>query len=138
MEAPPPVLEAAPAPVYTMPKIEPEIIKQWREDFKLRTEKIENDANQEADEWKQAAREALDKFYADRDEKMQKTASQNREEADALKVNGDSYSTENLDSHEKWEHVTQSIDFNAKGSCSKDTTRMRQVLLQLKSGKASE
>ena len=47
MEAPPPVVEATPAPVYTMPKIEPEIIKQWREDFKLRTEKIESDANQE-------------------------------------------------------------------------------------------
>ena len=72
--------------------------------------------NFKADEWKQAAREALDKFYADRDEKMQKTAAQNREEADALKVDGDSYSTENLDSHEKWEHVTQSIDFNAKGT----------------------
>ena len=47
MEAPPPVVETTPAPVYTMPKIEPEIIKQWREDFKLRTEKIESDANQE-------------------------------------------------------------------------------------------
>ena len=49
--AAPPVIEAPPAepvaPVYTMPKIEPEIIKQWREDFKLRTEKIEADANQE-------------------------------------------------------------------------------------------
>ena len=30
-----------------MPKIEPEIIKQWREEFKLRTDKIEADADQE-------------------------------------------------------------------------------------------
>ena len=30
-----------------MPKIEPEIIKQWREEFKLRTEQIETDANAE-------------------------------------------------------------------------------------------
>jgi len=138
---PAPVVEAPPpaepvAPVYTMPKIEPEIIKQWREDFKLRTEKIEADASQEADEWKAAAKEALDKFYADRDEKMEKTRKLNRESADALKVDESSYSGDNLENHEKWEHVTQSIDFNAKGSCTKDTTRMRQVLLQLKSGKS--
>ena len=30
-----------------MPKIEPEIIKQWREEFKIRTDKIEADADQE-------------------------------------------------------------------------------------------
>ena len=33
-----------------MPKIEPEIIKQWREEFKLRTDKIEADADQEVKE----------------------------------------------------------------------------------------
>jgi len=138
--APEPVMEAPlpVQPVYTMPKIEPEIIKQWREEFKLRTEQIEADANAEADEWKEAARSALDKFYADREEKMAKTAKLNRDSAEALKVEGDEFTSDGLDSHEKWEHVTQSIDFNAKGSCSKDTTRMRQVLLQLKSGKASE
>ena len=32
------------APVYTMPKIEPEIIKKWREEFKQRTEDIESEA----------------------------------------------------------------------------------------------
>ena len=43
-----PVVASEPvAPVYTMPKIEPEIIKQWREEFKLRTDKIEADADQE-------------------------------------------------------------------------------------------
>ena len=38
------------APVYTMPKIEPEIIKQWREDFKIRTDKIEEDANSQVNQ----------------------------------------------------------------------------------------
>ena len=33
-----------------MPKIEPEIIKQWREEFKLRTDKIEADADQEVNQ----------------------------------------------------------------------------------------
>ena len=44
----PPESEATPvppSPVYHMPKIEPEIIKQWREEFKLRTQKIEEDSD---------------------------------------------------------------------------------------------
>lgn len=125
------------APVYTMPKIEPEIIKQWREEFKLRTDKIEADADQEANEWRQAAKEALDKFYADRDEKMSQTRKMNRESADALKLDNDSFDpTKDMNDQEKWDQVTQRIDFNAKGSCTKDNSRMRQVLLQLKAGKS--
>ena len=46
---------------------------------------------------------------------MEKTRKLNRESADALKVDESSYSGDNLENHEKWEHVTQSIDFNAKG-----------------------
>lgn len=125
------------APVYTMPKIEPEIIKQWREEFKLRTDKIEVDADQEADEWRQAAKEALDKFYADRDEKLSQTRKMNRESADALKTDNESFDpTKDMNDQEKWDQVTQRIDFNAKGSCTKDNSRMRQVLLQLKAGKS--
>jgi len=120
-----------------MPKIEPEIIKQWREEFKLRTDKIEADADQEANEWRQAAKEALDKFYADRDEKMSQTRKMNRESADALKLDNDSFDpTKDMNDQEKWDQVTQRIDFNAKGSCTKDNSRMRQVLLQLKAGKS--
>lgn len=125
------------APVYTMPKIEPEIIKQWREEFKLRTDKIEVDADQEANEWRQAAKEALDKFYADRDEKLSQTRKMNRESADALKTDNESFDpTKDMNDQEKWDQVTQRIDFNAKGSCTKDNSRMRQVLLQLKAGKS--
>ena len=116
-----------------MPKIEPEIIKQWREEFKLRTDKIEADADQEvknktihssvtfifqfqANEWRQAAKEALDKFYADRDEKMSQTRKMNRESADALKLDNDSFDpTKDMNDQEKWDQVTQRIDFNAKG-----------------------
>jgi len=136
-----PLAETAPipttTPVYTMPKIEPEIIKQWREEFKIRTDKIEADADQEATEWRQAAKEALDKFYADRDDKMEQTRKMNRESADALKLDNDLFDpTRDMNDQEKWDQVTQRIDFNAKGSCTKDNTRMRQVLLQLKAGKS--
>jgi hypothetical protein len=32
---------------WSMPKIEPEILIKWREEFKLRTEEIENNADRE-------------------------------------------------------------------------------------------
>ena len=43
-----PVVQAAPpVQAFTMPKIEPEIIKQWKEDFKIRCEEIEKKADEE-------------------------------------------------------------------------------------------
>ena len=59
--------------------------------------------------------------------------------------------TEGMTDQEKWEKVTARIDFQAKGtnssfsifltgrvkgSCTKDTSRMRQVLLHCKAGTA--
>lgn len=121
--------------VFTMPKMEPEIIKQWRDDFKIRCDEIEANADEEKLQWQSTAKEQLDKFYADRAEKLEKNKSLNRENADALRVDQEQFNpAEGKDDAKKWEMVTQRIDFNAKGSCTKDTTRMRQVLLQLKAG----
>ena len=83
---------------------------------------------------------------------MSQTRKMNRESADALKLDNDSFDpTKDMNDQEKWDQVTQRIDFNAKGeslswvivmyiwilgSCTKDNSRMRQVLLQLKAGKS--
>ena len=40
-------MAAPPVQAFTMPKIEPEIIKQWKEDFKIRCEEIEKKADEE-------------------------------------------------------------------------------------------
>lgn len=128
---PPPVVQ----PTFTMPKIEPEIIKQWREDFKIRCDEIERIADEEKEQWKSAASEALDKFYKERAEVLEKNKKLNRENADALRVEQEEFDpTDGKTDQQKWDMVTQRIDFNAKGSCTKDTSRMRQVLLQLKAG----
>lgn len=40
----------------------------------------------------------------------------NRESADALKLDNDSFDpTKDMNDQEKWDQVTQRIDFNAKG-----------------------
>jgi len=68
-----------------------------------------------ASEWREAAKEALSKFYADRDEKLEKTRKINRESADALKIETEIFDTKDMNDSEKWEKVTQRIDFNSKG-----------------------
>ena len=104
------------------------------------------------EQWKSTASEALEKFYKDRAEVLEKNKKLNRENADALRVEQEEFDpTDGKTDQQKWDMVTQRIDFNAKGktfethfwtklrnktlgSCTKDTSRMRQVLLQLKAG----
>ena len=67
---------------------------------------------------------------------MEKTRKLNRESADALKVDESSYSGDNLENHEKWEHVTQSIDFNAKGMsrCLLERLSVKNAISQILTG----
>ena len=67
---------------------------------------------------------------------MEKTRKLNRESADALKVDESSYSGDNLENHEKWEHVTQSIDFNAKGMsrCLLERLSVKNAIFQILTG----
>lgn len=68
-------------------------------------------------QWQSTAKEQLDKFYADRAEKLEKNKSLNRENADALRVDQEQFNpAEGKDDAKKWEMVTQRIDFNAKGN----------------------
>ena len=47
---------------------------------------------------------------------MSQTRKMNRESADALKLDNDSFDpTKDMNDQEKWDQVTQRIDFNAKG-----------------------
>jgi len=69
------------------------------------------------EQWQNTAKEALDKFYAERAEKLEKNKTLNRENADALRVEQDNFDpTDGKNDQQKWEMVTQRIDFNAKGN----------------------
>ena len=72
-----------------------------------------------AEQWRAQAKEALDKFYADRDEILAKNKKVNRENADALRVEQEDFDpNDGKTDQAKWELVTQRIDFNAKGNFS--------------------
>lgn len=132
-----PVASSQPEPNYTMPVMEPESIKLWREEFRTRIEDIESNASSQEQIWKNEAKEQLDNFYKEREQKLAANKARNREDPNALKLEQEDFDpTEGMTDQDKWEKVTARIDFNAKGSCTKDTSRMRQVLLHCKAGTA--
>ena len=70
----------------------------------------------QAEKWRESAKESLDAFYAERDEKLAKNKTLNRENDEALRVTQEDFNpADGKNDAKKWEMVTQRIDFNAKG-----------------------
>jgi len=118
----------------SMPRIEPETIRAWRAENEQRL--VEKDAKEEEMlvQLREQAKKELADWYKHYKEQLEKTKSLNRsaEEEFVAEVNDIKPGTE-------WERVNKLVDFNAKNSKStKDTTRMKSIMLQLKqNGKAA-
>jgi len=118
----------------TMPRIEPETIRAWRADNEKRL--AEKDAKEEEmlEQLREQAKKELSDWYKHYKDQVEKTKSVNRsaEMEFVAEVNDIKPGTE-------WERVNKLVDFNSKHSKStKDTTRMKSIMLQLKqNGKAA-
>jgi len=126
--------KASPITVFSsMPRIEPETIRAWRADNEKRL--AEKDAKEEENliQLREQAKKELADWYKHYKEQLEKTKSSNRsaEEEFVAEVNDIKPGTE-------WERINKLVDFNSKHSKStKDTTRMKSIMLQLKqNGKA--
>ncbi|XP_034250525.1 clathrin light chain B isoform X2 [Thrips palmi] len=125
-----PAEEESPSPAHrpTLVREEPEKIKKWREEQKTRLE--EKDANEEKkrEEWQEAAKKELEEWYRHHDDLIAKTRSANRN-AEKQFVADD----EEIEPGTEWERIAKHCDFNPKASKgSKDVSRMRSIILQLK------
>jgi len=115
-------------------RIEPETIRVWREENAKRL--AEKDAKEEEmlDELREQAKKELTDWYKHYKEQVEKTKSFNRESEMEFvaEVNDIKPGTE-------WERVNKLVDFNSKHSKStKDTTRMKSIMLQLKQNPPSK
>lgn len=125
-----PVIETAskPAPV----KEEPEKIRKWREEQKARLEEKDAEEEKKKEEWREAARKELEEWYKHHAEAISKTKTTNRESA----KNAEKQFVAEADEVEpgtEWERIAKLCDFNPKSSrTSKDVSRMRSIILQLK------
>ncbi|KAL8578796.1 hypothetical protein ACOMHN_022089 [Nucella lapillus] len=107
---------------------EPEKLKLWREEHAKRLE--EKDAAEMKDkvEWKEKAKKELDDWYKHHSEQVQKTQATNREAEDAFVQDRDEKNPA-----QAWEKVSRLCEFNPKHSKNtKDVSRMRSILLQMK------
>ncbi|XP_003396051.1 clathrin light chain isoform X1 [Bombus affinis] len=126
----PPVIETAPKPPPV--KEEPEKIRKWREEQKTRLEEKDAEEEKKKEEWKEAARKELEEWYKHHAEAISKTKTTNRESA----KNAEKQFVAEADEVEpgtEWERIAKLCDFNPKSSrTSKDVSRMRSIILQLK------
>merc|ERR1712014_541229 len=79
---------------------------------------------------RQEASSQLQKFYAERQDTISKKKGANRSEEEAMAKSRDAMSSVGGN---PWERVAELIDTNARaGDDSRDTSRMRALLIQLK------
>jgi hypothetical protein len=117
-----------PATPINVPRVEPEKIKRWREEQKVRLEKKDADEEKEKKKLLEQGKKELEDWYKNRTEQLEKTKKQNRvAELELVKErDADQPGLE-------WERIARLCEFNPKaGKNSKDITRFRSILLQLK------
>ncbi|XP_060841163.1 clathrin light chain isoform X6 [Rhopalosiphum padi] len=130
----------SPKKIYTSspiiaPKVEreePEKIKKWREEQKTRLEEKDADEEKKKEELRLVAKNELEEWYKIHKEQIAKTKDVNRESA----INAEKQFVAESDEIEpgtEWDRISKLCDFNPKSSrASKDVTRMRSIILQLK------
>ncbi|XP_044136547.1 clathrin light chain B [Bufo gargarizans] len=107
---------------------EPESLRKWREEQKVRLEELDAAAKVTEQEWREKAKKDLEEWYQRQSEQIEKNKVTNRASDEALvsEIKDEETGTE-------WERVARLCDFNPKSSKqSKDVSRLRSVLISLK------
>lgn len=111
---------------------EPEKITRWREEQKLRLETKDAEEDQKKAEWKELAKKELEDWYKQREEQLTKTIANNKVNDKATLAELAAL-REKSDTDGEWERIHKLCDFNPKANKNtKDVSRMRSILLQLK------
>uniref|UniRef100_A0A915K3Q1 Clathrin light chain n=1 Tax=Romanomermis culicivorax TaxID=13658 RepID=A0A915K3Q1_ROMCU len=122
-----------PVAIPVMPRIEPEKIRKWRDEQKTRLENKDAQEEKEKERLRQQARKELEDWYKIRDEQLEKTKNSNKSAEQEFVRERDV----DLPGQE-WERIARLCEFNPKASKNaKDVSRMRTLLLQMKSAKSN-
>lgn len=108
-------------------RVEPEKIKKWREEQKLRLQEKDEQEELRKQELKQQAKAELADWLKQTEEAIAKTkaASRNAEKEEIFE--------DDSEKSNDWEKIAKLCEFNPKTSKSgKDVSRMRSIILQLK------
>ncbi|XP_077121808.1 clathrin light chain B isoform X3 [Ranitomeya variabilis] len=125
---------------------EPESLRKWREEQKVRLEELDAAAKVTEQEWREKAKKDLEEWYLRQSEQIEKNKVTNRiaDKAFYQQPNADVIGyvasdealvseTKDEDTGSEWDRVARLCDFNPKSSKqSKDVSRLRSVLISLK------
>ncbi|XP_053204550.1 clathrin light chain-like isoform X2 [Panonychus citri] len=113
---------------------EPEKIRKWREEQQTMLKAKDEEEVKKRKELGEQAKKELDEWYARYEEQLNKSKVINRNAEKQWIAERDAESP-----GQEWEKIARMCDFNPKASRnSKDTSRMRSILLQLKQQQAQE
>ncbi|XP_077434150.1 clathrin light chain B isoform X2 [Vanacampus margaritifer] len=107
---------------------EPESLRKWREEQKVRLEALDSASKAAEVEWREKAKKELEDWHVHQSDQMEKNKANNRasEESFLAESDGDCPAS-------AWERVAHLCDFNPKtNKQAKDVSRMRSVLISLK------
>jgi len=108
---------------------EPEFMRKWREEQQERLRKKDEEETAAMDELKQQAKQELEDWYKRYENQLEKTKSTNREDETKYENN----EMNGIEPGSEWERVAKHCDFSAKApGHTKDVSRMRSIMLQLK------
>lgn len=112
-------------------KEEPEFLKQWKVEQEARLKTKDAEEEVEKEKLKEKAKEELLEWYKRYEVQLEKTKSSNREaESDFVTEVG---GMNHIEPGSEWDRVSKHCDFSAKApGHTKDVSRMRSILLQLK------
>ncbi|CAH2277411.1 clathrin light chain B [Pelobates cultripes] len=107
---------------------EPESLRKWREEQKIRLEELDAASKVTEQEWREKAKKDLEEWYQRQSEQIEKNKVSNRASDETLVSE-----TKDDETGTEWERVARLCDFNPKSSKqSKDVSRLRSVLISLK------
>jgi len=112
-------------------KPEPECLKQWKVEQEERLKVKDADEEVKKNELREKAKKELEDWYKMYEEQLAKSKTSNREKEEEFvaEVGGMNHITPGSE----WERVAKHCDFSAKAAGhTKDVSRMRSILLQLK------
>lgn len=120
--------EPARSPIPYIQREEPEKIKIWREEQRIRLEQKDIAEEENKTELREKARKELEDWYKQHEEQVAKTRQANRSAEKELVAD-----TGKMEPGTEWERIAKLCDFNPKtAKSSRDISRMRSIILQVK------
>uniref|UniRef100_A0A1D1Z0I6 Clathrin light chain n=1 Tax=Anthurium amnicola TaxID=1678845 RepID=A0A1D1Z0I6_9ARAE len=118
--------------IHHIEEEDPEIIRQWREQQREIVAKRDETSEAKKRETLSVARDAIDKFYEEYNEKKARTHEQNKQDEETFLRERD-----DLTSGTSWERICKQIDLSTVQSKTtnkhvKDVSRFKELLLSLK------